>query len=372
MVALGVALVACGGGGGTFGGPKAISIQGSWVTSTSPAARGRLILTAIAEVKSAAEGPLSGTLLLTEGDGPQVEVPVTGSFVPSGTGTANLYWELTFSSADGALSFAAACYDGVDRSSVIVGSFTDARAGTPVAGRWRSSPVDGPAEPIIDRTFAQTGFTFLDLAWDGAKLLAVATPAGGSTGVFELDTSGSTLVAKPVTLSPPVIGPTGIAWDGTRTWIVSPGPDFTFQLNAYDASWADALAGAAPKGPGGSPRDQPSWIAAWGGALWTADVLNSGATRIDPSTAAKTRVESLVLSRTVGADHDGSLVWSASYPPGGVWPSLDAYAPTGPLVRSIYAPEGEVSTPAPVAVACEGTGFVWMASPTNLYRLDAR
>lgn len=141
----------------------------------------------------------------------------------------------------------------------------------------------------------------------------------------------------------------------------------SFTLDAFTSTWANALSGPPITGMGLSGA-KPSSVAYWGGYLWYAPLLNIASYRIDRATGAVTQSSIPKLSRPNGFDSDGSLIWVASRPPGGVWGPLLKYDIAGSLHATVYAPEAGGAD----AVACESGGFIWVASGQNLYRLDVR
>jgi hypothetical protein len=292
---------------------------------------------------------------------------VTGT-VSKDIGATGSPWSIDFATGDGKLTFFTASYDGYASSSKLgVGEFTNTKSTSRIQGRWRNNPAGGPSDCVIDKAFTQTGYTIQDLAWSGSKLVAIATPTAGSAGVYEIDVSGLSPGFTLQTLAPAPANPKGIAWDGANYWVASPSTTSfppTFTLDAYTSTWLQSSSRAGT----GITGNMPSWIAFWSGNLWYAPLLDIVSYRIDPATGTVTAVSSLQLNRPNGADSDGTSIWVASDPPGGVWGPLLKYDTTGSLLATVYAPEAGGAD----AVACESAGFIWVATGQDLYRLAVR
>ena len=259
------------------------------------------------------DGPLSGSLRFFDGNGVKVaDEAVTGTIEEQIQTGASSYWTIDFATADGTLSFFTAATNGHKSTSQMIGSFTNSRGSATVQGSWHNNPAGGPADCVIDEAFYQTGYTFKDLAWNGSNLVAVATPANGAAGVYEIDTSQSPIFNL-VNLTPTPASPTGIAWDGANYWIVDAGTASQATIYSYDASWANLLPGSVTvTAPLGNPA--PVWISFWDNYLWYAPLLNSGIFQIAPATGQVTMIPSIQLDRPDGADSDGTSIWSASFP----------------------------------------------------------
>lgn len=179
MVAAASLLTACGAGGASGDNTKGLVIDGTWVNDTDPTDRGGFVMTGSTNV-SGASGTLSGTLQFYGADGSLLaDEPVSGTLSGS-LGASLSYWSIDFATGDGKLTFFTASYDGYDSSSQLLGQFTNAKTTTATQGRWHSNPPGGFSDCVIFKAFAQTGFTFQDLAWGGSRLTAVATPTGGA------------------------------------------------------------------------------------------------------------------------------------------------------------------------------------------------